>query len=200
MNDNKLLHTTLTQAFEDRLHEYIPELRILRQSVGGGLVEETVPLNVYRNEGDSDLVTSIVHDTNNPQCFPFIFVRIEQRLTVGSQTVGEIMRSHYSYLISFDFYIDRNPTDRRRVPRLREELDKVDLLMERALQEIELFKDWTTGEVDIYETVQTSNVRVLDQGALLTTRTIEISEDTIIPERPKVIEVDVNIGLEGDVR
>jgi len=162
--EHELLHTTLLHAFEDRIRKYIPTITILRQPLGGGLDDVTVPLNVYRNERETDKITGQVHNPEaNANCFPFVFIRQEQRLTIGSRVLGEgVTRYDYSYLISVDFYIDQEPNNLARVPRMREELDKIDLLLERVLQNIELFTDFAINESDIYETAMQSSTRVLE--------------------------------------
>jgi len=109
--------------------------------------------------------------------------------------MGRAVRYFYRYLISVDYYIDQKPLDPQRVPFLREELDKMGLMLSRTLKEVIMF------DVPRFTVPQSSYVS--DEGVLLTTRTIEIAEDSIPPEFDLVESTTQKITLwldelEGD--
>jgi len=200
----ELSSATIPHAIENAIREHMPTIKLSRNQPTGELTEEELPLNVYRNAGDADLVTVVIHDPErNTNCFPFIFIRQESRQTISKKTIGGyaadninmgmFRRYTYSYLISVNFYIDQSPLDRYRIPRSQEEMDKMELMLERVLQEIEMF-----GMGDIYPTeLQMSYVS--EAGVLLTTRTVIVTEDTIPSEYPILTSSEMHINLPGDL-
>jgi len=185
---------TLTQAVEERIRKYMPTIKITRQQAGGGFVDETLPLNVYRNEGEGDIVTGIVHDVSNPACFPFVFVSQEPPMLIRSTAHAEgVMCYDYSIRLDVDLYIDKEPESPARIPRMREELNNAALQLERLLQQLELFRDFSTGEGDVYELMPLTSYQDVTQGMVNISRIIEISEMTIAPEHSKIEAVELEI-------
>jgi len=191
----ELFPTSVTHAIEDAIRKWIPTVAILRPWQTGGFRAETRPLNVFRTTGGQDTVTGLFHVDGAQvprEIFPYIFIKQEARQTTGRMRIGDAIRYEYNYLISIDYYIDIAPHDRAQVPFLQEELDKMELMLERVLQEIEIF-----GMGDIYSTeLQSSHVS--ESGVLLTTRAVVVSEDTIPPVHEKIEIVDTDIALTLD--
>jgi len=192
----ELTSTSVLCAIEGAIRKWIPTVTILRQGETSGYSEETLPLNVFRTRGGQDTVTGLFHVDGEQvpgDIFPYVFITQLGRTTTGRTRIGEAIRYDYNYLISIDYYIDIAPHSLGKVSFLQEELDKMELMLERVLQEIEIF-----GLGDIYPTsLQSSHIS--EAGVLLTTRTVEVSEDTIPPVHDKIEALDTDMSLDLDV-
>jgi len=189
----QLTGNSVPHAIEDKIRKWIPSVTIIRPwSTGGSIPIATRPLNVFRNTGGRDTVTDDIHNPNNKDIYPFIFIEQLSRTRTHRQRVGAAVRYFYQYLISVRYYIDINPLDLQQIPLLQEELDKMDLMLERVLQEIDVFGG-------VYPTQQ-ANPTHKEAGVLHTFLTVEVSEDTVALVYPKIEHVNMDISLNTDTR
>jgi|GEM_PF-1374428 len=187
----KLLSTTPIQAVEDRLRKWLKTITIFRYSHSGEIMPVEVPLNIYTERGEADLVTGDTHNPNDPLIYPFIFIEQLPLRPTGRLRIGASVRHFYNFPFALAFYIDQNPLDHDRIPRLNEELNTMDLKLERVLQEVELFGGiWPT---------EPTNPSVISEGILHKFISIEIPEDLIIPEEPKIETIDLDFSLNLDI-
>ena len=187
----ELYSTTVAHAIEDKIHEWLPEITIMRPDGRGGFRIDTVTLNVFRERGGKDRITGAVHKTNDASIYPYVFIEQLSRSTVQRQRIGLSVRYFYDYLMAVRFYVNIDPYNRDEVPLLQEELDNMELKLERVLQELDMWGDtWpTTPASPSYKS---------EAGVLHTFMTVSVSEDTIPPEYPKIEEQIIKVSLKGD--
>jgi len=178
-------------AIEDRIRKWLPEVTIMRQWQTGGVRPETMPLNVFIETGGRDLVTGDIHNPDNSRIFPFVFIEQMPRLRLGRERIGVRERYRYNCPFAIRFYIDQNPNDRQRVPRLAEELRNIELQLERVLRYIEINGVAHATQANIPSSVS--------DGVLHMFVSVEVSEITVPEEFDKVQDHDMTIKLRGDI-
>jgi len=190
---HELTSTGVVQAVEDAIRKWIPDVQIMRPWATGGFRPVTLPLNVFTEIGGVDTVTGAVagaSDRPNREQFPYVFIEALDRLTTGRERMGHTERFHYEYFISVRFYISIDPFDREQIPKLNEELDTIDLKLERVLQYLEMWDGL----------VQTTNRRMnKEAGVLHTFFNVAVYEDDLLPEIEPVEAVDIGFEV-GDVQ
>ena len=153
---------------------------------------EATHLNIFTEAGGFDPATGNFHNTNLKTTFPFCFIEILDRNTINRQRQGLSIQYTYDYFCNVRFYIDMRPNDIFIVPRLREDLEAVDLLLERVLTQLE---PW---EGIIYETE--NRRRNIVDGVLHFFFNLRIAENTIPPVFPKITDIPRDTALIGDIR
>ena len=161
---------------------WIPEITIFAP-------EQTVfPMKIFTEMGGLDWRSGVHLVPNKRESYPYLFIQTLDRHTTGRERRGLTERYHYDYFMNVRFYIDINPFERERIPRLNEELASMELKLERVLQYLEMWGG----------TVHTENRRsTVQEGVLHFFMNVKVHEDVLLPEEPKVESLDIGINLKN---
>jgi len=172
-----LTYTSVISAAENAIRKWIPEIVIPMPQPP----QTVAPLNIFTEMGARDPVTGaflLPAGQETPEMYPYLFIQEDRRRTDRERFGDGRERTHYNSELSLTLYIDVNPFDRSRIPKLNETLRTVELDLQRVLKYLEIWG----GLVETFNDIPS---RITD-GVLHVFLSVPYYEDTVLPEHDKV--------------
>ena len=191
----KLSSTDVINAIKAKIREYIPEVVIpmppVKWETGG--IRPQPPriqaLNIFTEMGEQDTETGAILTPTGTDHFPYIFILEDRQLTGRERFADGVERSHYNSYFFITFYIDIEPFNRSRIPRLNETLGNVALDLQRSLKYLDIWG----GSVETFNNRPTHKDE--NTGILHYFINVPYYEDTLLAERDPVEELDHEVIL-----
>jgi len=177
-----LTATSIKKAVVSRIRKFMPTIQILRPNPQGELRPVTLRLNIFTENSETDEVTGITFNPDNTNSYPYIFVEQLDRHTVRRIRTGRNIQHEYLYFMNVRLYINIDPFDSRQTPRLHEELEVIELSLERILSELEMFDT-------VYETGDRRGT--IQYGVLHYFFDVHVIEETVPEDADKVENLEI---------